>query len=160
MATLLQWQACHSQSHTTRGVVRSVFGRLCVCVCVCVPVCVSVVGQWKKEGDGKPKESIWVSLSVLQSSEIEELKWRLDAVPESQVTKKTQRSSSKWEEGRKESKNAKERKKRLFRGDACLFFFWQAMRKQPREYWFDSGHVKKKNPGVNLDPCILKCSRE
>lgn len=48
-------------------------------------------------------KSIWVSesLSVLQSSQIEGLKWRLDAVPESQVTKKTR--SNRWEGGRQKN---------------------------------------------------------
>lgn len=69
------------------------------------------MGGWReRERDGRPKEkSIWVlsSLSVLQSSQIEGLKWRLDTDPESQVTKKTQTQLKQVggkEGGRKERK--------------------------------------------------------
>lgn len=61
-----------------------------------------VMGQRKREGDGRPKEKSIrpvQSLSVLQSSQIEGLKWRLDAVPESQVTEETRTDFDRREGG-------------------------------------------------------------
>lgn len=87
----MQWQQCHSQSRTTRKRTKE---------CLC--------NRTAKEGGRRQTKgkSIWV-LSVLQRSQIEGLKWRLDADAESQVTKKTE-SSNRW---KREGGNKKERKR-------------------------------------------------